>query len=290
MGTVVPESNIPAWLAGFIDDAATFPPSNVPLDRAVAEHRDHRRSEYADLLGAFVVADVKVPDLIDVLDDTGEEREDRALEINLLVTGGAGAVGPAVRWATRAPHLRVRALEFALRDEDDLTHNARRLLTALDTLEEDLSEVEVYVELPRWQGTPSHGWLSALDEIAAADLRAKFRTGGADPEAVPDVAELAGSIDAALDRELPFRCTGGLVHPLTTPGSYGFLNVLLATRACLDGADVPAVLRETSGEALLDGSDPETLARTRRWCTTVGSSSLLESHDGLVELGLVTPT
>jgi len=278
----------PAWLAGFIDDAAAFPPSSLPLDRAVAEHRAHRQAAYADLLGGFVVSDLKVPDLIDALDDHAEDAEE-PWEVTLQVSGGAGAISPAVRWASRAPNLRLRTIGLTLRDEADLAHNARRALTALDAVEEDLSEVAVYVELPRWSDDPAHGpghrWLSALDELAAADLRVTFRTGGATPDALPSPAELAGSIDAALDRELPFRCTGGLTHAISGPASYGFLNVLVATRACLDGGDAGAALTETSAEALL--ADVDALARTRRWFTGFGSGDLLESHEDLVELGLM---
>ena len=277
-----------SWLTGLVDDAAIFPPGNVPLDRAVAEHREHRASEYADLVGGFVVSDGKVPELIDILD---EQDHDDPLEINLVVTGGAGAIAPAVRWAGRAPSLQLRAIEFALRDEEDLAHNARRVLTALDAVEEDLSEVQIYVELPRWTiGT--HGWLSALDVLGEGELRAKFRTGGVEAEMVPSAEDLASSIDAALDRELPFKCTAGLHHAIrqTDPSGipqHGFLNVLLATRACLDGGDTVAVLTEERAEILLEGLDVDALARTRRWFTAFGSCSVLEPHDDLVELGLV---
>lgn len=292
MGAVVLDSvpPTPAWLTGFIDDASAFPPTNLPLTRAVAEHREHRQASYGSLLGGFVVTDLKVPDLIDVLDDLLDDTDDgeQALAVNLLVTGGAGAIAPAVRWASRAPHLRLRAIQLTLRDEDDLAHNARRVLTALDAVEENLSEVEVYVELPRWSDDPgrgpTHRWLSALDEIAAAELSLTFRTGGAGPDALPSATELAGSIDAALDRELPFRATGGLVNAVSGATSYGFLNVLAATRACLDGGEPEAVLTEASPEALL--TDPDALARTRRWFTGFGSGNLLESHEDLVELGL----
>ncbi len=292
----------PSWLTGFLDDAATFPPSSVPLDRAVAEHRAHRQAAYADLLGGFVVADLKVPDLIDALDNTPDNTLDDTLasdseaaeepwEITLQVSGGAGAIAPAVRWASRAPHLRLRTIGVTLRDEDDLAHNARRVLTALDAVEEDLAEVAVYVELPRWADDPvngpGHRWLSALDELAAADLRATFRTGGATADALPSAAELAGCLDAALDRELPFRCTGGLAPAVSGSASYGFVNLLVATRACLDGDDVIAALTETSADALLDGTDPEALERTRRWLTRFGCTDVLEAYDDLVDLGLV---
>lgn len=276
-----------AWLTGFIDDAAIFPPGNVPLDRAVAEHRQHRASEYADLVAGFVISDVKVPDLIDVLD---ERDDDELFGVNLVVTGGAGAIEPAVRWATRAPLTHLRAIEIALRDEDDLVHNARRMLTALDQL--DLDEVEVYVEPPRLRGEPTAGWLAALDELAMGGVRAKFRTGGVDQDAFPTCGELADAIEAALDRELAFKCTAGLHHairqvdPETGITQHGFLNVLLATRACLDGADASEVLAQESAALLLDGFDVATAAATRRWFTSFGCCAVLEPHDDLVELGL----
>lgn len=283
------DTSLPAWLHAFIDDASLLPPSSVPLDRAVAEHRAHRTSELGGLLGGLVVTDLRIPDLIDVLDDDATEHDEEPLDITLLVTGGAGAIGPAVRWATRAPVLRLRALELALRGEDDLVHNARRVLTALDAAEEELSGAEVYVELPRWHDTsPTHGWLSALDELSAGALRATFRTGGASADAIPTAAELSGSLDAALDRELPFRCTGGMTRAVSGPGSFGFVNVLAATRACLDGGDAAAALTTTSVDQLLAGTGADLLARTRGWFTGFGSNDLLESHNDLVDLGLMS--
>jgi hypothetical protein len=287
--------SIPAWLSGLIDDAAIFPPGNLPLDRAVDEHRRHRTSEYADLVGGFVVNDGRIPDLVDILDEaTDVEPVETRLAINLVVSGGAGAIEPAVRWATRAPQLRLTALEFAQRDEDDLTHNARRVGAALDALEEELADVTVYVEPPRVVDEPTHGWLEALDELAMRELPLKFRTGGVTPDVFPTCAELDAAISAALDRELPFMCTAGLHHavrqsdPETGITHHGFLNVLAATRASLDGGDARATLEQTEATALLEDLDDDTLARTRRWFTSFGSCSILEPHDDLVELGLVS--
>jgi hypothetical protein len=292
---------IPHWLTGLVDDAAIFPPGNVPLDRAVAEHRAHAQSEYAALVGTFVVSDVKIPDLLDVLDDEPPavgsrpvvEPVETQLAISLVVTGGAGAIEPAVRWATRAPTVRLAGLECALRDEDDLPHNARRVCAALDALEEELADVQVYVEPPRVTGWPSHGWLAAVDELALRELPLKLRTGGVTADAFPTSVELAASISAALDRELPFKCTAGLHHavrqtdPQTGFTHHGFLNVLAATRACLDGRNTEAVLDEVDAAVVLHGLDDDTLLRTRRWFTSFGSCSILEPHDDLVELGLV---
>jgi len=293
---------IPAWLSRLVDDAAIFPPGNLPLERAVVEHHEHRTSEYADLVGGFVVSDVKLPDLIRCLDEAADEAADEEespqpdegpLTVNLVVTGGAGAVEPAVRWATRSPLLRLGALECSLRDEDDLAHNARRVCAAIDALGEDLTGVDVYVEPPRFADAPSHGWLAAVDELATRELRLKFRTGGVTADAFPSPAELGASISAALDRELAFKCTAGLHHavrhrdPDTGLTHHGFLNVLRATCASLAGDDPVDVLADESAAALLEGFDVEEAARTRRWFTGFGSCSILEPHDDLVELGLI---
>lgn len=281
---------VPSWLTGFIDDAAVFPPDATPLDRAVTEHLVHRSSGYRAMLGGFVVTDVKVPDLIDVLDGVAVgDGPETAIQVNLVVTGGAGAIGPAVRWVARSPLLHLRAIEFALRDEDDLTHNARRVRTALDTVEEDLDEVAAYVELPRISGQPTYGWLAAMDELADADLMLRLRTGGGAPESFPTAGELATAIDAALDRELPFRCAGALTTAVSGDGRFGFANLLLATRACLDGGDTVGALTDAGAGQLLAGTDPDLLERTRRWFTGFSSNDVLESYDDLVDLGLITP-
>lgn len=294
--------SIPAWLTGLVDDAAIFPPGNLPLDRAVAEHRGHRAAEYAGLVGGFVVSDVKIPDLLDVLDEAPEtEDTETALDINLVVTGGAGAIEPAVRWGTRSPLLRLAALECSLRDEDDLARNAQRLVAALDAAAGDLGDAPVYVEPPRVHGDPGPGWLAALDEVAARDLRLKFRTGGTTADVFPTEAELAAWIDAALDRELAFKCTAGLHHAVrhrdedTGFEHHGFLNVLLATRLLLDGdrdAAWTTLNQHDPGTTVLqlEAYSLDDLVSTRRWFTSFGSCSILEPHDDLVELGLIATT
>ena len=215
-----------------------------------------------------MVSDVKVADLGRVT--SRFERRDRLrtsarlrshLSVNLVVTGGAGAIEPAVTWLGRAEGVSLRAVEFALRDEDDLSHNARRLIHVVDSLEEQLDDVTVYAEPPMLRGEPTHGWLSALDELAAREISLKFRTGGLTEDLFPGSPDLASCLEAALDRELPFKCTAGLHHAVrnrdaeTGFAHHGFLNVLLATRASLDGnslEEVAGVLDDTDGPALAD--------------------------------------
>ena len=282
---------IPTEYAALVDDAAIFPPGNAPLDEAVAAYRRHRDQPYADLVGPFVVGDTRLPELADLLADAAGE----PVPVTVVVSGGAGALEPAARWASSTPMLALRGLEVALRDPDDLSGAARRTVAAATDLGLD---VPVLVELPLGGGVGSHGWLAALDEVAAADLRLKLRTGGQEDAAFPGATVLASAIDAALDRELPFKCTAGLHHavrhrdPDTGFEHHGFLNVLLAVRAALDGEDLVAVLEERDDDAVvvrLREVGGDALTRARRWFTSFGCCGVTDPWHDLVRLGLITP-
>jgi hypothetical protein len=249
-----------------------------------------------------VVSDQRLPDLLALVAE--EPGEPAPLPVSVVVSGGAGALAPAVRWAGRGG-LELRSVEIALRDADgpDLAHNTRRILAAVDDLlsSGDLTDdVPVYVEVPRLRGPePSPSWLSALDELATRAHRLKLRTGGLDADAFPGAAELAACIGAALDRELAFKCTAGLHHALrhrapdTGFEHHGFLNVLLGTRASLDGAaptEVVAVLEDRDAASVLDRwheAGPDALVSARRWFTSFGSCSVTEPVEDLAALGLL---
>lgn len=273
-------STVPRFLTGLVDDAAIFPPASVPLPEAVSMHWEHRGSAYAELVGPFVVSDLRIPDLIEVLED-----QTQPLTVTVVVTGGAGAIEPAVRWATRSGRLAVRSLETPLRDEGDLARNAQRVAAAVDHVRGELGDVPVYVEPPRAGESPTHGWLTALDQIAGAGLSLKLRTGGVDADAFPSSGELAAALDAALDRELAFKCTAGLHHAVRTGHQHGFLNILSATAAAFDGAgrdEVVAMLETTDVRIQTDG-----LASARRWFRSFGCCDVEDPLEDLVELGII---
>ncbi|MPZ62957.1 MAG: hypothetical protein GEU93_17030 [Propionibacteriales bacterium] len=280
-------------MRGLIDDAAIFPPGNAPLARAVTEHRAHRRSGYAELVGPLLVGDRRLPEL-DPLLDAGTR-----LDTGVVVTGGAGAIEPALVWAGRNDRIELRTVEIALRDEPDPARNAQRISTMLSTTLPDAATASI--EVPRiGDDRPDAGWFAALDEIAASGHRMKYRTGGDEASAFPSDKELAAVISAALDRELEFKCTAGLHHAVRHTAAdtgfehHRFLNVILATRAALDGAtddDVAAILGERDGEtvaARIRTTGETALASARRWFVSFGSCSIHEPLDDLSALGLDT--
>ena len=282
MGTMA-DSLIPDAFRGLVDDAAIFPPGNAPLHDAVAAHTARRSAPWADLVGAFVLKDTDLP-LV----------RGTAAELTVVSTGGAGQVAGPLALARRLG-LTVAGLEIALRDPDDLPGNARRVVAAVDRARDDTGDdLTVHVELP--QAEPTAGWLAAADVVAAAELRLKFRTGGIEADLFPAVPTVAAWIDAALDRETPFKCTAGLHgavrHHDDATGfeHHGFLNVLLATRHAFDGAsrdDVVAILEQQDKGALIGLALDTELSGARRWFTSFGSCSVTEPLDELISTGLL---
>lgn len=282
--STVPHASLPPTWVALVDDAAIFPPGDADLADAVAAYGARLPEWYADLVGSLVCRDT----------DLGSV--ERRLPLSVVVTGGAGAIAGALGLAARRDH-HVAGLEIALRDLDDLPGNARRVVAAVDAARSDgllADDTAVFVELP--QGDPGAGWLAAADEVAAAELHLKLRTGGVEAQLFPSAGQLAGWIDAALDRETPFKCTAGLHHavrhhdPRTGLTHHGFLNVLLATRALFDGAtrdDAAALLEVTDPDALVGRTHDGGTDGARRWFTSFGSCSVHEPLDDLLTLGLI---
>ena len=276
----------PFWTA-LVDDAAIFPPGNADLTDAAAAYVARRGTAYADLVGTFVLRDTDVPKVA--------VAPDVSFPVSVVVTGGAGQItGPAK--ACERSDLTLAGLEIALRDLDDLAGNARRVVAAVDAARGEgvLDEaVPVFVELP--PGEPTYQWLAAADEVAAAELRLKFRTGGVEAHLFPTAPALAAWIDAALDRETPFKCTAGLHNAVRHTGEdgfehHGFVNVLLATRRAFDGAptaEVVETLEQRDGTALAAEARAADLAGARRWFTSFGSCSVTEPLEDLIALGLL---
>ena len=266
-------SGWPAAWRGLVDDAAIFPPGDADLAEAVQAYVARRDEWYADLVGSFVVTDVRL----------GSIPAD--LPVSVVLTTGAGAVEGVASLAARKG-LHLAGLEVAVRDADDPVGNVRRIDAAARAVDLD---VPVFVEIP---GPATASWLAAADEVAACGHRLKLRLGNVDHDLVPDSGTVAAWIDAALDRETRFKATAGLHravrHDPEGGGSHGFLNVMAATQSLWDGGsvdDATDALEQRDGAALA-ATD---LSSARRWFTSFGSCSVTEPLDDLIALGLLSP-
>jgi hypothetical protein len=104
--------------------------------------------------------------------------------------------------------------------------------------------------------------IEQLDELKRAGSFAKIRTGGVTPDAIPPVESLARYIIACAEKQLPFKATAGLHHPVRkihrltyepdacSAITHGFINVFLAAAFAWHGErQIQPILAETDPAA-----------------------------------------
>jgi hypothetical protein len=176
---------------------------------------------------------------------------------------------------------------------------------ALDALPPGLA---AFVELPL---------ASDLDRLLAVlkrrGARAKLRTGGVVPAAIPEPGDVARFVVACAAAGVAFKATAGLHHPVRAEHAltyeadsaratmHGFLNVFAAAAFAKHGssaAEIEAVLREKDPHAFVLDDDglawrdrrvaTEAIAAVRRdFAASFGSCSFAEPVADLRALGLL---
>ena len=243
-----------ALLEGIVDYAGLFPPASLDVPAAVRNYQAYRASDDRWMLGRFVVGIAKLPELRSTL---RAAKGADAWPVTVVAPDAAAATS-----VLRIPDdatVRIESVEVRAQTPADIALIAR---AAPKTR-------EVYVEIPL---DASMG--AMLDAIAYAKLRAKVRTGGVTEAAIPTAQQVVAFIRGCLDRDIPFKATAGLHHPLrgsykltyeaTAPSAamFGYVNVFLATALMRGG------LSDAEAADLLVESDPAAIAideRVIRW-------------------------
>lgn len=279
--TAIPADLDADLFTGLCDDAAIFPPGNLPLEEAVPAHVAHRSGRHVAMVGPFVVALADLPELARLAADLP------AGSLDLAVTVPApSAVPDAVRAVEQIPAARLAMLEVAVPPGMAASAVVPSLAVSLG----EPHDVTVHVEVPRDQRRDE-----LLADLAESPYLAKFRTGGVRAELHPDERELAGAVLAAVRHRVPFKATAGLHHAIRHTDAatgfemHGFLNLLVATDGALAGADEDEVV------ALLADRDPERVARrasavsprARAAFRSFGTCSIAEPVEELAGLGLL---
>jgi hypothetical protein len=276
---------------GLFDDASLFPPASLPMAEAVAGHLRHKAAWYGQMSGPFVCADTRIAQLTVALTAAGVPE----LDLALVLPGGAASLDAAVDAVAADPRLRLRAIEVpADRASGDEPIAAVAALTAaLDRT--PLAGASAFLEIPASQLTAE-----AITVVGEHRYLVKLRTGGVTGDAFPDVPTLARCLAALAEERLAFKCTAGLHHAIRHRAAdtgfehHGFLNVLLAVAAALDGApagDVAPILADQDGGRVAAGVrelGPDTAADVRALFTSFGTCSTDEPITDLVTLGLVS--
>lgn len=282
-------------LAEAVDYAGLFPPATLDMRAAIGEYASHRGEPTAWMLGRFVIPATR-------LDEWSREApptiEGDPWPLSVL----APAFDPALRDTIIGFNLRERG-RAAIDTVETRAMTPREMPSASLT-----SGVAIFVEIPI-ADDPAN----LLDAIRGAGVRAKVRTGGTTPDAIPPAGQVARFIRRCVERDIVFKATAGLHHPLRAeyPLSYqdgapagtmfGFLNVLLATMIAREGGaqkDIVAALEEREPTALT-ATDEAVMWRGRafriaslragrtRSITGFGSCSFNEPVADLKALGLL---
>lgn len=267
-----------ALLEGLIDDAAVFPPGLSPLPDAVAAHL--ARTAYRRYVGPLLVPAGAAVDVVTLAGDS-------PLSVGLIARPGMplGPVRDGVQLCVGTPVM-VTGVEVG-------AASAWRELLQLG--------VSMTIEIPR------DGFAAAMDAVAAAaeagaagelpTVQAKFRTGETEVWAWPDERELARFIVGCVERDMPFKLTGGLHHVIRADRpdgpQHGLLNVLAAVDAAVSGADEAAVTsllaeRSTAPLAeLLVTLSPAAVDALRGTFTAYGCCTVTDPIGELADLGLL---
>ena len=269
---------------------------------ALAAHERAESGTYFWMLGRFVVASLRLEELIAAL-----ERDDAPgpLPVSVVLDGEPGSALAAVRAlaGAHAARIDVEALET--------TAPLDAVAQAYESVELP-REPELYLELDVTDPIAIEAALLGLSryrEASERDVGAKVRCGGASADAVPTPAHLARFIALANALGVPYKATAGLHHPVRHFNAeagyvqHGFLN--LAGAAVLARAHG---LDERALETLIDDQDPSHFkldGERFSWCgvtahageigaarlrglRSYGSCSFEEPVADLLELGILS--
>lgn len=286
-------------LEGLIDYAGLYPPASQPMDAAVKAYAGYRQGPHAAWLGRFVLPATRLDEFLDLraalADGSGPWR------LSALLGDAAEADLERIIAFNRDAHASARPLAFI--DVLESKAAAPRDIERLEAVAP--AGVTAYFEIPVREPGP---FLAAL---ARGGGRAKLRTGGLIPEAIPPAADVARFLAACAAARVPFKATAGLHHPLRSPRPltyspdapravmHGFLNLFLAAAFAREGLDVaaltallneesPAAFAFADGQASWRGRDLHIgrLRETRRdFALAFGSCSFEEPRQDLEALG-----
>lgn len=252
-------ATVRAMMNGAIDYAGLFPPAALSMTETVHRYAAYLASPESWMLGRLIVPVGRLEEFIDAYlalahsarDDVADEPPSAPWRLSVIARASDAAALAAFN--TRYGALvRIDTVEAPTVTAADIPS-----LGAL------AASYAVFAEV---SAAADPGPIVAL--LAHHKVRAKVRTGGVTPDAIPTAENIARFLVACRDAKVPFKATAGLHHairadyPLTyEPGSaratmFGFVNVLLASAAAAGGAsasEVEKILAATDG-FVIDGT------------------------------------
>lgn len=241
-------NSIRALLSGLIDYAGLFPPAGLDMRAAVASYSGYLESPDASALGRFIVPAQRL------------EEFEQAFGTARLANGSAWRLSVVLGEDTS--HAMKRVLRFRESHENgpgiaavELKASAPRDINPWrDSRPEAM---DVFIEVPLDDSLEFN-----MAAIATTGARAKIRTGGVTPDAIPASLQVLRFLRLCHGSGLAFKATAGLHHPLraiypltyetrsASAEMFGFLNIFLAAAMVWSDAADEIVLQ------MLDEKEP----------------------------------
>jgi hypothetical protein len=268
------------------------------VGRALAEHRDHRRAWYGDLVGSIRVPASATSSFVAAL-QSGDHR------LPIVLTPDPTSKDPvgdlrAARYLLLDNHrVELTGVELPFSVAPAGAYHGDPGPARAEAARKALDELDFSVAA--WFMAPAvPGWEPAFDVLAqdGAESVALFLP---PPQSPAVVAGVAGVVRYLIDRELPFAAAGGVHGLATNERGYGLLNVLGTVRAALNGADadeLAAILAFPAGAAE-GGIEPlaaaarrmseADAATVRAFLPAIGCPSIRDLIEALQSEGLIAP-
>lgn len=231
-------SAVRTLLANVLDYAGLFPPEGLGMEAAVRKYHQALEGRHAWMLGSFVVPAPRLAEFTRAFEHVccGEQEQPWTLSVLCPTDADRRAVQDF-----REGAVFIRAIEAKAADR----------ASAGAALRDMPQSRTCYLEFPPEKAG------EILPVVAAHHGRAKLRTGGLTPDAIPPVKAVIGFLRACSREPVAWKATAGLHHPvrgehaLAPDGPratlHGFVNLLLAAALAFYGAD-DAALRRTLAE------------------------------------------
>ncbi len=258
------KSTLQTLLSGLIDYAGLFPPAAETMPAAVANYSRFLAGPHRFALGRFLVTAPRLAELAAAVPHAPHNAS--AWRIGLL----AGA-DIAASLALAAEVERSHPGRFLIDSVEAKVPGASALPAAMAAVPGGCS---AFFEIPLDPDpTPM------LEILSGTRFRAKIRTGGLTPEAIPTTPQVARFLARAAALRVPFKATAGLHHPFRAsfPLTYefaspravmhGFLNLFLAAVFAWHG------MNESALACVVDAGSPRAFVFGHRFVRCQGASA-----------------
>ena len=293
------QESLRALLAGLVDYAGLFPPSQLSMAESVRNYAAYLRGDESWILGRFVVPVARLDEFTAAAAEYIGSEGVAPWRLTVLAPADYAEALPAIAtFNERHRGARIDCVEWKAASTDEILRVGGLIPPGLTT----------FVEIPH-AGDPLP-WVKSISEAGA---HAKFRTGGLTPEVVPPVQQVLAFLEACDRFNVSFKATAGLHHPIRAVHSltyqpdspvcqtHGFLNVFMGAAFLRTGVPSPEIADLLAEESVASFSfnrggvtwrghwmSSQRIRTTReRFAIAFGSCSFEEPLADLREAGLL---